>query len=188
MAAEESKTRSLLSGFIRLLGVGPHLLVLGLVFEGLTLALQRWVSLPLSLSFGTQIVLSMLCVIVWVWGLVWFNRSLNLVEINLRNGENRLVTHGPFNYVRHPLYAVCLITIPPLFLIWYANLLFVIPWVLLFVVARYVVAIEERGLVEAFGEDYERYRRCVPALLPYKGAGGQRYRELSGDYGPMAPE
>jgi protein-S-isoprenylcysteine O-methyltransferase Ste14 len=177
MAAEESKTRSHLSGFIRLLGVGPHLLLLGLVFEGLTLALQRWVSLPLSLSFGTQIVLSTLCVTVWVCGLIWFNRWLNLVEINLRNGENRLVTHGPFNYVRHPLYSECLITIPPLFLIWYANLLFV--------VARYVVAIEERVLVEAFGEDYERYRRCVPALLPYKGAGGQRYRELIGDCGPM---
>ena len=188
MATEECKARSLLGGFIRLLGVGPHLLLLGLLFEGLTLALQRWVCLPLSLSFGTQIALSVLCVTAWVWGLIWFNRSLDLVEINLRNGGNRLVTHGPFNYVRHPLYSVFLITIPPLFLIWYANLLFLIPWVLMFVVSHYVVAIEERGLIEAFGEDYKRYRRCVPASFPYKGAGGQRYRELSGDYGQIASE
>jgi hypothetical protein len=28
-----------------------------------------------------------------------------------------------------------------------------------------------------FGEEYERYRRCVPALFPYKGAGGKCHLE-----------
>jgi hypothetical protein len=41
----------------------------------------------------------------------------------------------------------------------------------------YIVSLEERGLIEVFGEDYREYRRYVPALLPHKGAGGQRYRE-----------
>jgi protein-S-isoprenylcysteine O-methyltransferase Ste14 len=94
-----------------------------------------------------------------------------------------LITDGPFDYVRHPLYTTLMMTIPPLFIIWFSDLLFVIPWVLIFTVAHYVVDFEERGLIEEFGEDYERYRRYVPALLPYRGAGGQRYREHCADVG-----
>jgi protein-S-isoprenylcysteine O-methyltransferase Ste14 len=61
--------------------------------------------------------------------------------------------------------------------IWYADILFVVPWVVTFIIAHYVVLLEERGLVKTFGEDYKRYQQYVPALFPYKGAGGRRYRE-----------
>ena len=40
-----------------------------------------------------------------------------------------------------------------------------------------MVSLEERGLIEIFGEYYEKYQVFVPALLPYKGAGGKLYRE-----------
>jgi protein-S-isoprenylcysteine O-methyltransferase Ste14 len=108
--------------------------------------------------------------------MLWFHRSLNLVQVNLLKGENRLVTHGPFGYVRHPLYSTLLATLPPLVIIWFSDLLFLVPWMLISALSRCVVSIEERGLVERFGQDYEMYRRYVPALLPYKGNGGQRYR------------
>jgi len=62
-------------------------------------------------------------------------------------------------------------------IIWFSDLLFLIPWVLLFIISHYVVSLEERGLIEIFGEYYEKYQGFVPALLPYKGAGGKLYRE-----------
>lgn len=46
--------------------------------------------------------------------------------------------------------------------------------VTLTMVSHLVVTIEERGLIDAFGEAYEKYRRYVPALIPYKGAIGKR--------------
>ena len=124
-----------------------------------------------------QIILTVPCITVCLLGMIWFNSSLNLIKVNLLSGENRLITHGPFNYVRHPLYSTLLITIPPLMIIWYSDLLFIIPWVPLLILSHYVVFLEERGLIEKFGENYEEYRRYVPTLLPYKGAGGQRFRE-----------
>jgi protein-S-isoprenylcysteine O-methyltransferase Ste14 len=175
--ASRTELRSLLKGFKHLLGVGPCLLVLGLLLEAATLLVRPWVSFPISLTLGMQLFLTVPCVAVCALGMLWFNRSLNLVEVNLLDGEDRLVAHGPFGYVRHPLYSTLLATIPPLVIIWLSDLLFLLPWVLMSALSRCVVSIEERGLVERFGQDYEMYRRYVPALLPYKGNGGQRYRK-----------
>jgi protein-S-isoprenylcysteine O-methyltransferase Ste14 len=175
------KLFSLLRGIKNLVGVGMHLLLLGLLLESLTLATQQWISFPISLPFRTQVLLTVPCVAACLLGAIWFNRSLNLIRVHLLNGKSELITHGPFAYVRHPLYSTLLITIPPLVIVWFSDLLFFIPWVLILVVSHYVVRLEERELIGIFGEDYERYRRYVPALLPYKGAGGQRYREHCDD-------
>ena len=154
-----------------------HLLLLGLSLEGLTLLVRQWISFPISLPFEVQVLLTVPCVAAALSGVMWFNRSLNLIRIHLLQGENELVTHGPFAYVRHPLYATLLLAVPPLVIVWFSDLVFIVPWGLLLVAAHGVVRVEERGLVEAFGQEYERYRKYVPALLPYKGAGGRRFRE-----------
>lgn len=176
-ARPKRKLHSLLKGLKGIVGVGMYLLVLGLVLEALTLVVRRWVSYPIILAVGSRIALTLPCLVLCLLGVVWFNRSLNLPQIHLLGGENKLITHGPFNYVRHPLYATLLITLPPLMIIWYADLVFIIPWAVMLMAAHWVVLLEERGLIRIFGEDYETYREYVPALLPYKGAGGRRYRE-----------
>ena len=172
----ESKRFSLLRGIKNLLGAGMHLLLLGLGLEGLTLVVRRWVSFPISLSFEAQASLTVPCVAACLLGGLWFNRSLDLISVHLLHGETELITHGPLAYVRHPLDATLLIFVPPLMIVWISDLLVLVPWALMLVVSHYVVRLEERGLVEEFGQDYERYRQYVPALLPYKGAGGKRYR------------
>ncbi len=178
MAKTRPKTKILsrLKAFRNLLGVGLYLLLIGLLLEALTIGVRQWVSFPISLSVEARVVLTIICVLVCLLGVIWFNYSSNLVRVHLVGEENKLITNGPFNYVRHPLYATLLITLPPLLIIWYADLILIIPWVVMFIIAQYVVLLEERGLVKEFGEDYKRYKEFVPALLPYKGAGGERYR------------
>ena len=157
-----------------ILGVGPHLLLLGFTIEGLTTINRQWVSFPIRLNLETRILLTIPCVVACFLCIIWINRLLNIIRVNLLNGQNELITAGPFAYVRHPLYSNLMITIPPLLIIWFADLLFFIPWIIIILVSHLVVAIEERGLSDTFGEAYEKYRRYVPALVPYKGAIGKR--------------
>jgi protein-S-isoprenylcysteine O-methyltransferase Ste14 len=96
------------------------------------------------------------------------------IGINLSEGQNELITAGPFAYVRHPLYSNLILTLPPLLIIWFADLLFFIPWIIIIFVSHFVVSIEEKGLVDVFGKAYEEYRKNVPALIPYRGAAGKR--------------
>ena len=173
----KSKRLPLLSGLRKLLGVGLYLLLLGLLLEGLTVVLWQWVSVPIPLTLEVQILLTIPLAAACILGVIWFNRTLNLVKAHLLGGKHELVTYGPFAYARHPLYATIMMTLPPLVIVWSADCLFFLPWILIVIISRGVVAFEERGLVEAFGEDYEAYRRYVPALLPYKGDGGRRYRQ-----------
>jgi protein-S-isoprenylcysteine O-methyltransferase Ste14 len=172
----EVRLTSLVVGIRNLLGVGMHLFLVGLFLEGLAVVVGQWISYPISLALETQILATVLCLAVCLLNAIWFSRSLNLIEVHLLDGENELITCGPFAYVRHPLYATLVMTIPPLVMIWFSDLLFLVPWVLVLVVAHPIVRVEERGLIRAFGRDYDKYRRHVPALLPYKGAGGRRHR------------
>ena len=161
-----------------MLGVGPHLLLLGSTIEGLTIISHQWVSFPLRLSLENRILLTIPCAVVCFLGIIWINRLLITIGVNLLNGRNELITAGPFAYVRHPLYSILIITVPPLLIVWFADLLFFIPWILIILASHSLVAIEERGLIDTFGEVYEKYRKCVPALIPYKGAVGKHLRGI----------
>lgn len=159
------------------IGVGIHLLLMGALLEGLTIIIHQWLSFPISIPVGIQITLTLLCILFGAFGIIWFNQTLNLIEIHFAGRENRLMTLGPFNYVRHPLYATLLIALPPLFIIWFADSLFFGPWVLIYIIAHFMIMIEERGLIRIFGEEYQLYQRFVPGLFPYKGRGGPRFRK-----------
>jgi protein-S-isoprenylcysteine O-methyltransferase Ste14 len=169
----KSTLYSILRRFKNLVGAGIHLLLIGVFTEAATLVVRTWFSFPLFLTLQLQIMLSAFLLAVCLSGMIWFNRTCNLAKVHLLNGKNELITCGPFAYVRHPLYATLLLTLPPLFIVWYSDLLFLIPWILIFILSHYVVRIEERGLIKLFGEDYQRYRERVPALFPLKRAFGK---------------
>ena len=81
-------------------------------------------------------------------------------------GVGRLATHGPYAYVRNPLYlGNCLLTLGATFI---SELLWLIPVVVALFVVQYVPIVlwEERVLAERFGPQYATYCRQVPRWLP----------------------
>lgn len=110
-----------------------------------------------------------------VWG-IWSLKSGDLfgTEALLRNQgatppPTPLVVRGPYRWVRHPLYLTTLL------LIWshpdlsadrlLFNILFTV-WIIAGAV------LEERDLVESFGDDYREYQRAVPMLIPHRKPNG----------------
>lgn len=75
----------------------------------------------------------------------------------------KLVTDGWYARVRHPLYLLS-----TLFLI--LNPVMTVQWLLLtlFSVTYFIVGgmIEERRLLDEFGDEYRRYRQRVPFMIP----------------------
>jgi protein-S-isoprenylcysteine O-methyltransferase Ste14 len=86
------------------------------------------------------------------------------------NGKPRdlkkLSIDGPYLWVRHPLYFFTLLLIwscPELTL---DRLLFNLLWTAWIVIGT---VLEEKDLVSDFGDDYRRYQKRVPMLIPWKG-------------------
>ena len=89
-----------------------------------------------------------------------------MTETVLIKADHRLVTHGPYRWVRHPLYGTGLslfLAVGLMAASWFILLLTVIVGVLVLAV---VIPAEERNLVEAFGDDYREMRRRTGRLLP----------------------
>ena len=80
----------------------------------------------------------------------------------------RLVTEGPYRYTRNPMaYGLLLFYFVAIaFLRNSIITLALFPFACLFEI-WYHTTFEERGLLTRFGIEYERYRKEVPALLPF---------------------
>jgi methanethiol S-methyltransferase len=91
-----------------------------------------------------------------------------------------LAFHTPMLYrlVRHPLYVGWMIAFWATPTMSAGHLLFA---AFLTAYMLVVIPVEERDLVDLFGEQYEQYRRRVPALIPRPGA------RLGGEPRPAAP-
>jgi protein-S-isoprenylcysteine O-methyltransferase Ste14 len=78
----------------------------------------------------------------------------------------KLVVRGPYRYVRNPMIAGVLLVLAG------EAALFGSPWLLAWAAAFFAAnavwfpRVEEPGLVERFGPEYEAYRRAVPRWVP----------------------
>ena len=110
--------------------------------------------------------LAVMCV-PFLW---WVYRSIgkNISETVLTKDEHELVTRGPYQWTRHPLYSGALVL-----LLLSISLVFG-DWIILgytlvgtLAFRLLVIPTEEKKLLDAFGEDYECYQSRTGALLPW---------------------
>jgi protein-S-isoprenylcysteine O-methyltransferase Ste14 len=81
--------------------------------------------------------------------------------------DHRLVRSGPYALVRNPIYTSIL-------LVFGATAVVITPWQLflislaVFIVGTEIrVRTEEKLLASRFGEEFQSYRRAVPAYIPF---------------------
>lgn len=99
-------------------------------------------------------------------------RFIGLQQL-LRGGEpipadqhERLVTSGPYRWVRHPLYSTTIVIL----LLWPSMTANWAAFVAVSTAYFFLGSIpEEEKLVEEFGDAYRRYQQVVPRLVPVPG-------------------
>ncbi len=88
-----------------------------------------------------------------------------LPEVHGGNREQRLVTDGIRSRVRHPVYLAHLCEM----LAWSLGTGLAVCWaltVLAVLTGAVMIGLEDAELEKRFGEEYARYRRTVPAVIP----------------------
>ena len=124
------------------------------------------VSLPVWLRWTGVGVIAAACGL-----LVWTFRSLgkNLTDTVVTRHTHSLVVHGPYRWIRHPLYDSAALLTMAISLIaanWFLFLTGVGVFCLLIVRTR----TEEENLVARFGDSYRTYTERTGRFLPRMGA------------------
>lgn len=113
----------------------------------------RWI----GLGFG------LLAVLFSYW--VFSNLGNNVSPSVATRQGHRLVTSGPYRWIRHPLYTMGMVSYLS-FALLSANWLIAVLSLVVFVVVNIRLPQEEAGLIEKFGDEYRNYMQQTGRFLP----------------------
>ena len=100
--------------------------------------------------------------------LLWVQQALGSnfsTTLHIRD-EHTLVRHGPYRWVRHPMYTVLFLLIVAWLLLSHNWLIGGVPLAALVVIVALRLPREEAAMVEKFGHDYREYMRTTGRFLP----------------------
>jgi protein-S-isoprenylcysteine O-methyltransferase Ste14 len=128
-------------------------------------AWMEWASLPLppwSRWIGVGLGVSSIPMVRWVF------RSIgdNISETVLTKANHALVTHGPYRWVRHPLYATGLLLLVAIGLTARSAFLLAFAAVAGLLLRWFVIPREEEALIARFGAEYRAYQCETGRLVP----------------------
>ncbi len=128
-------------------------------------AAMAWAQLPLPpAARWSGAALAGLALALVPWVLV--SLGDNISETVLTRRGQRLVTHGPYRWVRHPLYTAGLLMVFGLGLLIANGFTLMLSAVLAAFFLLRVIPAEERALGERFGAEHQAWVRRTGRLLP----------------------
>ncbi len=157
-----SQAGSKLVALLRLAGLAVVLMLFAYIVNPDRVAALR-VSLPDWLRAAAVVVAAINMVL-----MLWMFRALgnNISPLEEARERATLVTHGPYRWIRHPLYtfgAIGLLALMFISGLWLFGA-FVAPGIIYF--ARWRVPREEANLIAVFGDAYRDYMTHTGAFLP----------------------
>ena len=98
----------------------------------------------------------------------WVLRSLgrNVSETVLTKSQHELVTSGPYRWIRHPLYTTGISLFAAIGLMNASWLILFLVLVIAVLMRIVVIPLEERQLLEKFGDEYRSYMARTGRLVP----------------------
>ena len=151
------------SVFLRLLVAAP--LFLSMIGYILNPRWMEWSSLPLATWLrGVGVVAGLATLPMLYWVMISIGK--NVSETYLTKEGHTLVTHGPYRWIRHPLYAVATLAFVSLGVVASNGFILAIALVAFIGIAAFVVPKEETELVRKFGAAYQEYQLRTGRFTP----------------------
>jgi protein-S-isoprenylcysteine O-methyltransferase Ste14 len=99
--------------------------------------------------------------------LVWTFRTLgaNLTDTVVTREKHTLVVHGPYRWIRHPLYSSAALFVAAISLV-AANWFFLAAGIALLSILIVRTRTEEKNLVMRFGDSYQHYMKRTGRFIP----------------------
>lgn len=144
-------------------GVGPALVTLTLAYVVLVVVVDR-LDPGLRIAALHHAALRTVSAVVLAVAVLLYVRTITAVRAAAAAG--RLVTEGPFRFVRHPIYAIHILLVCP------AVALAVASWpgltipLVAYCLFRLLIPREERLLRTRFGDEYRAYEGHLNRILP----------------------
>ncbi|MHC4705533.1 MAG: methyltransferase family protein [Planctomycetota bacterium] len=120
--------------------------------------------LGIAALYGDKVLHKVLASVLLCAGGVVFCAAFCAMPISKHN--KCLVTHGVYSYVRHPRYAAAVFLIYPAFALVVHSFLCLVSTLAAYVIFRLSAVLEERKLIDVFGQDYKDYMKETPAFIP----------------------
>ncbi len=98
----------------------------------------------------------------------WVFRSLgpNVSETVLTKEHHELVTHGPYRWIRHPLYSMAVTLVLAIGLMAANWFILLFAFIALASIRMAVVPLEEKALLATFGDQYRDYMQHTGRMFP----------------------
>lgn len=130
--------------FTNIFQMNSSIQILLTIFSGILAIASVWLGLSAVKTLGKQ-----------------WNIKAQIIE------GHELITTGPYKIVRHPIYSalfgLLIVTGYSMTRLW----ALIIAIVLYFIGTIFRTRVEEQLLIQHFGDQYEKYKKKVPAIIPY---------------------
>lgn len=150
---------------------GSKQIIYAMVFAALTIAfaaphLWPWARIPLPALpvFWTAIAMIWLGVALRLWAVITLGKHFRFT-VHIHD-DHKLVTSGPYRFLRHPAYTGGLVTISGIGLAMGNGISFAGAFLCLFVAYAWRIIVEEAALRARFGDAFEAHRRRTWAIIP----------------------
>lgn len=150
-AHQEGLFETIVKGGVINLFVGSMALVLDFILE----------IPPLPINKTAAVFFFLVLIIIYTGFLIWSA----LVLISAKK-KNQLVKTGPYALCRHPMYVGIVLLVNPALAILLKSWSLLEACLIIYFIWKHFAKLEEKRLIEAFGNEYKEYAKKVGCLFP----------------------
>jgi len=145
-------------------GIGPKFTIVSVIYAAIIFTIQNTIFSEVRFiiySTSINITLGILLILV---GLIIF--LIPAFTIDKYIYEGRLCKKGVYAYLRHPIYASWITFIVPGVVILRGSILGITIPIFMHIIFRVLIPVEERHLMNKYGDEYVEYKTKVWAVFP----------------------